>query len=349
MESKNLAALVEYFESGCKKEELLGVELEHFVINKETRKSLAYENGLEIILQRLQPLYGEAIMSEGRIIGITGSNADITLEPAAQMEISIHPSPFITEIRDIYNHFTTTLAPILEEMDCELFCAGYHPVSKAADMPLIPKKRYEYMDEHFKSTGTHGLYMMRGTASAQVNIDYKSEDDFRIKYRIACLLTPVLSFLFDRSKVFEGAPYDKKALRDFIWKNVDPARVLPPKNSLNMSFTDYAKYIYDMPPIFILRENEAVYTGNKPNREIFADKLLTLEDIEHITSMAFPHVRLKNRIELRMADSMPIEQTLMFTALVRDIFYKCASDDFEKSVPSHVIAGLEGILKSAEY
>ncbi|MCL1863287.1 MAG: glutamate-cysteine ligase family protein [Defluviitaleaceae bacterium] len=324
MESENLAALVEYFESGCKKEQLLGVELEHFVINKETCESLDYESGLGVILQRLQPLYGEAILSEGRVIGISGKNADITLEPAAQIEISIHPTPFITEIRDIYNHFANTISPILEEMGCELFCAGYHPKSKAVDLPLIPKKRYELMDEHFKTTGTHGLYMMRGTASTQINIDYESEKDFRAKYRIASLLSPVFSHLFDKSKVFEGNVYNGGMLRSFIWENVDSARVEPPKNSLNMSFLDYAKYIYDMPPIFVLRENEPVYTGNKPNREIFADKKLTLADIEHITSMAFPHVRLKNRIELRMADSMPIEQALAFTAMVRDIFYKLA-------------------------
>ncbi|MCL1845999.1 MAG: glutamate-cysteine ligase family protein [Defluviitaleaceae bacterium] len=312
MTDSNLAALVEFFQSGCKKERLLGVELEHFVINKKTRTPLPYQNGVAEILRRFAPIFGTPVLSDGQIIGITGKNSDISLEPAAQLEISIRPSSCLDEIRNTYDDFFAKISPVLDEMNCELLYAG--TLENALSLPLIPKRRYEIMDEHFKKTGTHGLQMMRGTAATQISIDYESEADFSKKFRVACALTPIFSFLCDTTG---------KMHRTHIWNNVDPARsgIVPKSPDKTFTFLDYAKYIYDRPPIFILQENEPVYTANKPNSEIFAQKKLTTADIEHITSMAFPDVRLQNRIELRMADSLPIEKTLNFADLLKKIFY----------------------------
>ena len=38
-------------------------------------------------------------------------------------------------------------------------------------------------------------------------------------------------------------------------------------------------------------------------------------------SMVFPDVRLKNYIEIRMADSLPKEEAFAYVSLIRDIFY----------------------------
>jgi glutamate--cysteine ligase len=330
MKEKNLNALVEYFQAGCKKEQMLGLELEHFVVNRDTRFSATYESGLEEILTRLQPLYGAPIFSDGRLIGISRAasgdciGAEITLEPAAQLEISINPTSCLQKIRNTYDHFLHTISPILHSMNYELFCAGYHPRSKIADMPLIPKKRYALMDEYFKTTGTMGANMMRGTAATQINIDYESEADFKKKFYVANFLGPFFSFMYDNTKIFEGEPFDGRMLRSFIWKNVDAARskIVPGALGGNFGFRDYAEYIYNMPPIFILRDGETIPTGNKTVGEIFAETLLSPADIEHVLSMAFPDVRLKNRIEIRMVDSLLIEKALEFTALIKKIFYE---------------------------
>jgi glutamate--cysteine ligase len=306
---QNLNSLVEYFASGCKKEQLLGLELEHFVIDCDTRFSLPYENGAEEILTQLQPIYGKPIFSEsGRIIGIENPHAVITLEPAAQLEISIEPMSCTRKIRAVYDEFAEKITPILRAKNCELFCAAYQPASTVDKLPLIPKKRYELMHEYFKNTGTHGAHMMRGTAATQVNIDYESEGDFVRKFTLANSLSAKFSSMYDPTK-----------RRAEIWKNVDPARTVPPKE---ISFRGYAEYIYDMPPIFILQDGETISTGSKTSSEIFKDRPLTQADIEHITSMAFPDVRLKNRIELRMVDSLPIEKAIEFTEMVAEIFYK---------------------------
>jgi len=377
---KNVELLVNYFNSGCKKEQLLGVELEHFVVERGTQRAVPYENGVEIILQRLQPLIGEAIystpsrlrddipttvQSEERgyvpMIGISCPDYEITLEPAAQLEISIKPLASIDEIGKIYASFIEVISPILLDMSCELFCAGVPPVSTEGFLPLIPKKRYELMDEYFKTTGTCGINMMRGTAAAQVNIDFESEADFIKKFRVANILSPLFAFMCDTTGKME---------RTHIWNNVDPARAMVKNalNSENFGFADYAKYIMGLPPIFIYEavkasgrhshntpvgEMEQRSTSDKPVCEIFAGRLLTDEDIEHVTTMAFPDVRLKNRMEIRVADSMPIEKTLDFAALIQRIFYDNAVldkfyRDLIKIKSHHILEAKAALIKHGE-
>ena len=49
---------------------------------------------------------------------------------------------------------------------------------------------------------------------------------------------------------------------------------------------------------------------------------MTKKEIEHAISMFFPDVRLKNYIEIRMADSMEIASVLAYTALIKACFYQ---------------------------
>ena len=323
----NLSAMVDHFASGCKKEKLFGLELEHFVVDVKTKRTLPYFDGVEAILKKFALLYGEPVYSNSspsHIIGINGQNAAITLEPAAQLEISIAPSSDVSKIRLVYDEFEKLLRPILEEHDCELICVGYHPKSKVDELPLIPKARYGFMDSYFKTVGTRGKYMMKGTAATQVSIDYESEADFIKKFRVANIIGPFLSKIFDNTEVFEGQPYEGKLARTYIWNDVDADRSMVVAGALdkpNFGFYDYAEYIYNTPPIFILENGQEKFTGPVPASEIFANRAMTQKDIEHVISMAFPDVRLKTNLELRTVDSVPIADAIRYTKLLGLIFY----------------------------
>ncbi len=67
---------------------------------------------------------------------------------------------------------------------------GYQPYAKAAKLPLIPKRRYEYMDAYFKHTETMEIRMMCGSASTQVSIVYLNQQDFVKKFQLAQMLSP---------------------------------------------------------------------------------------------------------------------------------------------------------------
>ena len=58
---------------------------------------------------------------------------------------------------------------------------------------------------------------------------------------------------------------------------------------------------------------------------------MTQFDIEHALSMVFTDVRLKNYIEIRPADSMPIDYVISYAALIKAIFY---SNDNIKTLQS---------------
>jgi glutamate--cysteine ligase len=282
----------------------VGVELEHFIVRKADKALVPYRYdpitgapGVGAILERLAPFYRERVHEthpDGSrdLIGLNRNCSNITLEPGAQIEISISPALEIRDIETVYHAFRAELDPILDEFGYELLTLGYHPTSCARDIPLIPKGRYHFMDEHFKTTGAHGICMMRATASTQVSIDYSSEEDAVRKFRIANLLSPLFAFITDNSPIFEGMPVGgslvgdrsdgvdsagtpvgtapvggisasglplpERMARTVIWDDVDAARSMtaPGTFDADFRFDSYASAILQAPAIFTMEKDE---------------------------------------------------------------------------------------------
>jgi len=319
---ENIAALIKFFATGCKPDKLLGLELEHFVVGRVTKKALPYEGGVEEML-RAATGYGAPLYDNGRIIGLAHASAPVSLEPAAQLEVSIGPYRDLADIKRDYQVFRAYFDPLIADKNCELVCAGYQPASRVDALTMIPKSRYRYMDEYFRTTGKYGRNMMRGTAATQVCIDYADEADFAKKFRVANVFSPLFAFITDNTNSFEGQPFHGRMLRTQIWNDVDPDRSMIVNKALDMpfGFHDYAQYLYDLPAVIAIDDADVRYVGRTPVSEIYANRKLTDADIDLITSMAFPDVRVKQHIEIRVADSMPIERALAYAALIYDIFY----------------------------
>lgn len=329
--SKNNQILVDYFSQGIKPQNVktLGMEIEHFICYEDTLEAVAYEEhiGVSHIINELSYRYPDARLSlSGPLLGFETDKFSITIEPAAQLEISIFPHEKISSIESIYKRFRNNLDEIITPLGLKCITLGYQPKSKVADLPLIPKKRYELMDMHFKKTGNHGINMMRGTASVQLSIDYYSNDDFREKFQAAYFLGPYLKLLSDNSPMFEGEKNTKNMLRSRIWEDVDKDRcfIVPNAMKPDYSFNDYADYILNMPTIFLpktLTGNDDTYTEFKTCEENLNGNELNEEYISHFLSMPFPDVRLKNYIEIRYADSLPVDEAISYIALLKGIFY----------------------------
>lgn len=323
----NLKKFVDYFKNGIKQKEdkTLGVELEHFIV-KENMESVDYyeEHGVRYILEKLSPFFDEKVYKDGNLIGLSKNKSNISLEPASQLEISIGPFIKIADILEEYNYFLLKITPILKELNYKLVYSGYQPKSKVDNLNLIPKKRYEYMLDYFSSVGNHGKNMMKGSASTQVSVDYFSEEDFKNKFRLANIFSPLISLMTDNTFIFEGEEYKKNCIRVEIWNDVDKDRSMVVKDALNkgFGFEDYAKYILDAPAILIEDEQgNSIYTKDKKIKDIYKNKEITKKDIEHLISMFFPDVRLKNYVEIRMADCMPMYYALSYAAIIKGIFY----------------------------
>jgi len=338
----NKENIIQYLKDGCKSPDVpmhFGVELEHFVVRKDTKEAVSYygENGIEAILMQLQPMYEESVYSEGHLIALGREGIALSLEPAAQLEVSISPQTDIGGIWTIYKQFVKEITPILEKYSYEMVTLGYQPKSKVEDLELLPKPRYRFMDAYFAKIGPYGRQMMRGTASTQVSIDYYSEEDFADKYGIAYALKDVLAHFCSNSPVYEGGGYTGFTLRDDIWSGTDARRVdvAPYLIDGKMSFEDYADFVLQT-PVIVNKDGAQEYYDERTIGEIAGERIFTEDELTHVLSMVFPMIRAKHFLEIRFADSMPMEKVLKYVLILKGLFTDVAytknwlySDEFK--------------------
>ena len=219
---------------------------------------------------------------------------------------------------------------MLEPAGEKALAIGYHPSATARSLELIPKRRYQFMNLYLGERDIYGPCMMRGSASTQVSIDYTSTADCLRKLRLAFALVPMLSLMCDNAPVFEGKPREHQLVRTDIWQHVDNDRCgsVPGLFDEGYGFEDYAEWILRTCPIFVTRPSADDPTG--PNLravygqsayEAYGDAPMTRADIEHVLSMFWPDVRLKNFVEIRPADSLSAPLMAGYAALVKGIFY----------------------------
>ena len=78
------------------------------------------------------------------------------------------------------------------------------PIYEPLDIPIIDNKKYQLMNKMFMKTGELGQWMMRNTASIQINIDYSSREEAeRMAYIVDCV-TPISINSFCELSILEG-------------------------------------------------------------------------------------------------------------------------------------------------
>lgn len=317
----------DYFKSGEKNYSgfKLGVEFEHFVIDKDTLKTISYygKDGVEETLKDLEGLGYKGVYEGEYLLGLEKGVKHITTEPGSQLELSIDANFSIKELENEYLDFLEDIIPILDKKNQALISTGYHPETKIDEITLLPKKRYDFMYNYFKTKGTHAHNMMKGTAALQVAVDYNSEEDYIKKFKVVNALTPVLYAIFENAYYFEGESSNRHNIRSFIWENCDKERsgVVPAALDKDYNYESYAKYILEGCPIFINQDGKAVSAEGKKVKDLLDPDNFTLEEIEHYLTMFFPDVRTKDFIEIRMMDSVPYPLSLSALALFKGLLY----------------------------
>jgi len=92
------------------------------------------------------------------LLGLINDETSISLEPGGQLELSIKPSIHISDIKEIYKKYYSMIITLLEKRNQTLITQGYLPASCVNEIPLLPKSRYSFMDNHFKNTGSSDLW-----------------------------------------------------------------------------------------------------------------------------------------------------------------------------------------------
>lgn len=321
--TKILNRMIDELKSGETLEEKIGVEFEHFIINRHTLESIAYDGpggGLSVVKALIKKDWCVDYEETLGIFSIEKHGIYISFEPGGQLEISLPASHDISNVDEMYQRTVCEIKSCLPKSHT-LVALGYHPKSGIEDLPLVKKERYQLMYDYLHKKGKYARHMMKGSASTQVSIDYKDETDFEKKYRVANFLSPVLSYLFEASPVFEGSVYKSLGVRGRIWANMDPVRSKYPNKIMNESFDyfSYVNYLLTVPPVFV---PSLGFTGDMSLGDLSEKYELNEEDVLHGMTMAFPDVRVKTYIEIRMMDSMPYPFNLAIPTLVKTLFYQ---------------------------
>lgn len=310
----------------------VGTEAEKFGVLSESGQPIAYEGarGVRATLELLQATFGWYPVTEhegGALIALERGGESITLEPGGQLELSGAPHASIHDMaREWYSHLDE-LHHVGQQLGITWLGLGFHPFATPAELPWVPKLRYDVMRKYLPTRGSLGLDMMRRTCTVQANLDYASEEDAMQKLRIALALSPIMTAMFANSPLIEGRISGERSHRARIWLDTDPDRtgLLPFMWGAQGSFDRYIEWALDVPMFLFKRAGHVVHNTGQTFRAFMRDgyqgaQATAADWIMHLGTL-FPEVRLKKTIELRGADCLPRELVPAMPALSRGLLY----------------------------
>ena len=307
--------LVEVFEHGNKPcaDWRIGTEHEKFVYRLGDHRAPSYDEpgGIRDLLKGMESFGWEPVLEGDNVIAMKGADGAISLEPAGQFELSGAMLETIHETCAESNRHLAQCREVGDRLGLGFLGLGFWPDKARADLPVMPKGRYVIMRNHMPRVGNLGLDMMLRTCTIQTNLDYASEADMVLKFRVSMALQPLATALFANSPFTEGQPNGFKSFRSHIWTDTDPARTgtLPFVFEDGFGFERYTDYALDVPMYFVYRDSRYIDAAGHSFRDFLAGKLAvlpgkkpTVADWKDHLSTAFPEVRMKGYLEMRGAD-----------------------------------------------
>lgn len=316
------------YQNGCKNTKTIGMEYERIPIDKKTFQSVSYY-GLFGVCELLKEFAAidnwDYILDGSEIIGLKKLHDTITLEPGAQIELSIEPQNSVRDLKYKIEKINAGLNLLLDKYGIKLLNYGVSPMSTYKNIKLIPKQRYKYMTDYL--WGILSDVMMRETAGIQVAIDFESEEDAMAKLFMANIMSPFMTAMYANSSIRGGVDTGYKSFRGLAWLNTDNERCgFGTKLRPDLSFNDYIDSVMASPMIFIQRGENLIYINGKITFKQFmkygyqgyeAD----IEDYKLQANLFFPDVRLRQFIEIRNHDCVGQGLEYSIPAIYKGIMY----------------------------
>lgn len=335
-----LQDIYDYIKTGETDTENFGLEIEHFILDEDGNQ-IGFDEITPLIERIGQEITAEIIYVDGFPVGYVNEKYSVSLEPSCQFEISINPYSSLTVIESVYREFLELWEPVFRERGYSIVTSGNLPSVEQGkvhpnEIMLTPKKRYQYMDAYFRQSGKYGKYMMRASASTQVSVDYSSESDLVRKLRVLEKISPVLMLMMenktDAGSTLPDVPDKPHLFRIQEWDDLDPDRTgfFPHSMEADFGYEQIANVVYRTPLILLTDNGTTSYVGNKNAEDLLNEGVIAEEELdqtrrknltEHFLSMGFFHFRIKKYIEIRVADSVPINKALGYVALLKGIVY----------------------------
>jgi glutamate--cysteine ligase len=326
--------LVASLAKGCKPKDQwrVGAEHEKFGFRLKSYERPPYDGprGIHAMLVGLMRFGWTGVYEGDVLIGLERGRANVSLEPGGQFELSGAPLETIHDICSETGKHLEEVKTVADELGVGFLGLGFDPMWSRAEVPVMPKGRYDIMRAYMPKVGSLGLDMMLRTCTIQANLDFASEEDMVAKFRTSLALQPIATALFANSPFTEGKPNGFLSARANVWTDTDADRT----GMLDFVFEDgfgfeaYVRYALKVPMYFAKRGDKYIdlsgrsfeafmrgelseLPGQKPKMKDWADHLTTI----------FPEVRLKTYLEMRGADGGPWSRICALPALWTGIFY----------------------------
>ena len=249
---------------------------------------------------------------------LTDQNGRYSLEPGGQLEWSSPPYENLNDLSIAQLRHRKLLDDVTDHRDLIVLHWGLEPILFPDDIDLIHQSKYQLMNDHMEKVNTHGKWMMRNTASIQVNIDITSKQDAEKMGFLADCLHPVCAYLFANSPFYKNEPAGTKNIRNMIWEQTDNHRcrnlIDHGISSPNDFIKNYIDYMMDIPGIFQLNSKNVLENtdGTLGGRleYLYANGKIRNADIQLALHQVFTNVRYKHLVEVRGADRPPLGHEL---------------------------------------
>ncbi len=328
---RSTAELIEYFSTGGKPASAWRVGTEHELIGviKPTGEAPPYDgpHGIGALFDKFAANGGTKVVERGHTIALPRADAQLTIEPGGQFELAGRPVgddlDFVADLRA----YVAELGAASEELGLAWLSIGLRPFGGRADIPWMPKERYEVMRAYMPTVGTRGLDMMLRTATVQVNLDFADEADAAAKLRCLYSNTSLLTALWAASPIVEDKVSGYQSYRAWIWRDTDNQRagLVPFVFEREDVFTAYTEWALDVPMYFLYRGGYVPVPAGMTFRAFLRDgwngEVATRSDWAMHLSTLFPDGRLKKIIEVRGCDCGSIEMTVALSPMMRGLLY----------------------------
>ena len=329
--------LLKYFASAGKPAAKWRVGTEHELIGvvRATGEAPPYggPHGISKVFAKFAAGGGEPVLENGHMIALSRGAAQLTIEPGGQFELASRPfSDDHDLVEDLRTH-VAELGAASRELGLAWLAIGLRPFGGRADIPAMPKQRYDVMREYMPSVGSRGLDMMMRTATVQANLDFADEADAAAKMRCLYGVSSILTALWAASPIVEDKVSGYQSYRAWIWRDTDNARAgfLPFVFEREDIFSAYTDWALDVPMYFVYRSGyravPARLTFRRYMVEGWGGSKATVSDWALHLSTLFPEGRLKKFIEVRGCDCGSLPMIAALAPFMRGLLYDTTARD----------------------
>lgn len=326
----------------------IGMEAEKFGVHCPTLSPLQYEGnqGVQEVFRFLSERFGYRLVTESggtAPVALVRGGTSITLEPAAQFELSGAPQADLHAVNQEFMLHLEELREVASRFNLHFLHIGFHPLANHDQLPWVPKRRYPLMAAYLPQRGRRGLDMMRRTATVQVNIDYSSERDAMDKLVTLLRLSPVIAAMSLHAPFIEGRRSALLSERQDVWMHMDPARsglIFPLWSKREPRYRDYVDWALDAGMFLFYRDGQALKNTGQSFKSFLGDGFgghrPTEEDWQLHLGTLFPEVRLKSTIEIRCCDCLSPELNVAVVALLVGLTYDETALSAAREVAEHI-------------